>query len=352
MLEAKLVKPDKSYKAQHSVPLKFILTNTGNDDLTVLTRNTPLDGLITDCLEVTLDGKKVDYDGPLVKRAPPTAREYKTIKAGATLEAEFTVSDAYDTSKPGVYKVRLKTPILDARPKQAKLAASLRSANFAPKSLPIRSRTSFTIEKGEGKRLTLGEAARSKEKQKKQKSAKAQPSALKATAKKKPLQKSLLNPVISGGNATKKAAAKKAHADGYNLCLNALSALSNNTHYVEWFGVHTTTRFNKVKKNYSAVKTRMETIQFTYDLSLTGCDSGVYAYTYKGTSTIWFCDQFWRAPATGTDSKAGTVLHEHTHSDASTDDNVYGQTGCRSLAISNPAKAVENADSHEYHAGG
>ncbi|MCA9092889.1 MAG: hypothetical protein KDA68_05350 [Planctomycetaceae bacterium] len=352
MLKAKLVKPDKSYKAQHSVPLKFILTNTGSEDLTVLTRNTPLDGLITDCLEVTVDGKKVEYDGPLVKRAPPSSREYKVIKAGASLEVEFTVSDAYDTSKPGVYKVKLKTPILDARPKQAKLAASLRSAGFTRNTQPIKSRTSFTIEKGEGKRLTLGAAARSKEEQKKKKSAKVQPSGLRATAKKKPLKKTMLNPVISGGDAAKKAAAKKAHTDGYHLCLNALSALSNNANYVEWFGVHTTTRFNKVRKNYSAVKTRMETVQFTYDLSLTGCDSGVFAYTYKGTSTIWFCDQFWRAPATGTDSKAGTVLHEHTHSDASTDDNVYGQAGCRSLARSHPAKAVENADSHEYHAGG
>ena len=35
-------------------------------------------------------------------------------------------------------------------------------------------------------------------------------------------------------------------------------------------------------------------------------------------------------------------------SDASTDDNVYGQPGCRSLAISNPNKAIANADSHEY----
>ena len=35
---------------------------------------------------------------------------------------------------------------------------------------------------------------------------------------------------------------------------------------------------------------------------------------------------------------------------AGTDDVVYGQTGARSLAISDPAKAITNADSHEYFA--
>ncbi|HMD00387.1 MAG TPA: M35 family metallopeptidase, partial [Ferruginibacter sp.] len=83
-----------------------------------------------------------------------------------------------------------------------------------------------------------------------------------------------------------------------------------------------------------------------------GCDSGVYAYTYKGTATIWFCSAFWAAPDTGTDSRAGTVVHEHTHASALTDDIQYGQPGCQSLAKSDPAKAIMNADTHEYFAGG
>jgi len=351
MLKAKFVKPDKSFKGQHSVPLKIILTNTGKQDLSVLTRNTPLDGLVTDCLDVTVNGKKVEYDGPIVKRAPPTASDYTLIKAGQSVEAEFVVSDAYDTSRPGTYKVKLKTPILDARPKEAKLAAALKSIDFVPKVHAIKDQTSFKVEKGAALRLTLGAAARSKEAAK-MATAKVSASTLRSAVKKKPSAKTLLTPVISGGTATKKAAARKAHTAGHGLCVNALAALRNDPHYVEWFGAYTAARFKKVTSNYTAVKTRMESVPFTYDLSGSGCGSGVFAYTYKGTSTIWFCDQFWAAAATGTDSKAGTVVHEHTHSDASTDDNVYGQAACRSLAISQPGKAIENADSHEYFAGG
>ena len=55
---------------------------------------------------------------------------------------------------------------------------------------------------------------------------------------------------------------------------------------------------------------------------------------------------------TGTDSKAGTLIHEMSHFTvvAGTDDHAYGQTAARNLAKSNPKLAVDNADSHEYFA--
>ena len=96
----------------------------------------------------------------------------------------------------------------------------------------------------------------------------------------------------------------------------------------------------------------MESKTFTYDLTGTGCGSGVFAYTYRGTTTIWMCDAFWSAPATGTDSKAGTMVHEHSHASAFTDDTTYGQPNCRKLAVNSPDKATKNADSHEYYVGG
>jgi peptidyl-Lys metalloendopeptidase len=91
----------------------------------------------------------------------------------------------------------------------------------------------------------------------------------------------------------------------------------------------------------------MQSTTFTYDLTGSGCKSGWYAYTHKGDNTIWACEAFWRAPATGTDSKAGTVVHEQSYSDAGTDDIAYGQDGCRQLARDRPDDAVRNADSHE-----
>ena len=63
-------------------------------------------------------------------------------------------------------------------------------------------------------------------------------------------------------------------------------------------------------------------------------------------------EAFWMAPMTGTDSKAGTLVHEMSHFNvvAGTDDHKYGQAACRTLATTNPDQAIDNADSHEYFA--
>lgn len=67
---------------------------------------------------------------------------------------------------------------------------------------------------------------------------------------------------------------------------------------------------------------------------------------------VTLCSLFWSAPATGTDSKAGTLIHESSHftKNGGTDDIAYGQTKAKALAKSSPAQAINNADSHEYFA--
>jgi len=67
---------------------------------------------------------------------------------------------------------------------------------------------------------------------------------------------------------------------------------------------------------------------------------------------VYLCGAFWTAPDTGTDSRAGTLIHESSHFTAhgGTDDWVYGQAACKDLAIHNPSRAIDNADSHEYFA--
>ena len=75
---------------------------------------------------------------------------------------------------------------------------------------------------------------------------------------------------------------------------------------------------------------------------------------YIPTSPIIFISarSFWTAPLSGTDLKAGTLIHEMSHFDvvAGTDDVVYGQSAARNLASTDPDLAITNADSHEYFA--
>jgi len=345
-LEGKLVASKQLFKSGEEKTVEFELTNRGNQDVHVLTWYTPLEGLWSDCLAVMRDGQRVPYDGPLAKRGEPTDRDYVLVPAGQTVSNRVALQRAYDVSVPGQYDVALDTEVQDfvtdepGTPLNAKLAVSERATT---KQALRGSEIHFVVEPGGGYLPTEGDSARSFEKAKKKDDAGAAEVEKKAGPK---------TPELIGGDAPRQAATKQAHIDGYNLVVAALAELGNNAQYIDWFGTHTASRLQIVKDHYTQVRDAMQTKTFTYDLTSTGCGSSVYAYTYKGTTTVWMCDLFWEAPAVGTDSKAGTVVHELTHAVAGTDDITYGQTKCRQLAIDNPDRAVQNADNHEYHSKG
>ncbi|THH21152.1 hypothetical protein EW146_g365 [Bondarzewia mesenterica] len=135
-----------------------------------------------------------------------------------------------------------------------------------------------------------------------------------------------------------------------NNATSYLSGISSGTaRYTTWFGSYTSSRKSTVQTHYAEIGS--DPLSTTYDCTCT--DSDAYAYVYPDEhGYIYLCGAFWDAPATGTDSKAGTIVHEQSHftDNGSTQDYVYGQSGCKSLASSNPSEAIENADSHEYFA--
>ena len=105
-----------------------------------------------------------------------------------------------------------------------------------------------------------------------------------------------------------------------------------------------------MQSHFNSIKNAIQTKTITFNCN---CTDNYYAYVYPNSPyEIWLCNAFWSAPATGTDSKAGTLVHELSHFNvvAGTDDHAYGQSACKSLATSNPSRAVDNADSHEYFA--
>ncbi|KAB5596496.1 Peptidyl-Lys metalloendopeptidase [Ceratobasidium theobromae] len=124
---------------------------------------------------------------------------------------------------------------------------------------------------------------------------------------------------------------------------------SGTTRYTTWFGAFSSARFSTVKSHFSLIGT--DATSSTYDCTCT--DSGTYAYVYPGSpGYVYLCGAFWNAPNTGTDSRAGTIVHEQSHFtvNGGTDDHVYGQSNAKALASSNPTNAIDNADNHEYFA--
>jgi len=128
---------------------------------------------------------------------------------------------------------------------------------------------------------------------------------------------------------------------------------ASTTRFTTWFGTFTTSHHTTILNHYTSLTASGSYTGWTYDCACADGDDNTYAYTFPSEyGEIFLCPVFWEAPQTGTDSKAGTLVHESTHFDktAATQDYAYGQTACQSLAKSNSAEAIENADSHEYFA--
>jgi peptidyl-Lys metalloendopeptidase len=338
------------YKASEGAPLIFELTNHSKKPVHILKWFTPLEGMKSDCLQVVRNGKSIPYDGRLVKRGTPVPKDFLVLAPGASVHAKINISEAYNLSKSGRVKVDFKPEkfiFLKEKPIHPFLASTAEGRKSIKAVKVITKGAAFQVTGSASALLTAGEAARDMERRK-------------VPSRKKKIQASPFMTVgphplpckVRGGNTKRKPVATKAHLNGYHLAKATLGQMGNNKKYKTWFGRFSKTRFKKVKLDFQKITDEFEQKEFTYDLSGYQCDRGDYAYTYKGTTTIWLCSAFWTAPANGTDSRAGTLVHEHSHASAFTDDVAYGEEDCLQLSRKNPEKAVRNADSHEFYAGG
>ncbi|CAF4219335.1 unnamed protein product, partial [Rotaria sp. Silwood2] len=130
---------------------------------------------------------------------------------------------------------------------------------------------------------------------------------------------------------------------------------SGTNRYKTWFGKFMLSNWNTQKIHFRNIKNALSSKRITFDC---GCNSdsryaGAYAYVFRDQPyIIHLCPVFWSAPMTGTDSKAGTLIHETSHFSVvvGTYDDEYGQMASINLALRNVSKAIMNADSHEYFA--
>lgn len=119
---------------------------------------------------------------------------------------------------------------------------------------------------------------------------------------------------------------------------------------MKWFGTYTQSRYATVEGNFNAISSALSNQVITFNCN---CNEPYCVYVYPHRPyEIYLCNYFWSAPRTGTDSQAGTIVHEVSHFTvvANTDDHAYGQALCENLASRTPDLVIENADSHEYFA--
>lgn len=158
---------------------------------------------------------------------------------------------------------------------------------------------------------------------------------------------------FNGCSSTQQSQITTAANSANTYIANAVSYLdgisSGTERYTTWFGAFSSSRFATVKSHFENMSN--DPTSTTYDCST--CTEDAFAYVYQDSpGYIYLCSAFWSAANTGTDSRAGTIVHEQSHFtvNGGTDDHAYGQSLAQALAKSDPDQAIDNADSHEYFA--
>lgn len=325
----------RQYRAEEQQLLRYTITNESENSISVLKWHTPLEGFNSNMFRIKKGRRLAVYLGRTVKRGIPTQKDYLTIEPRDSVSVEFDIVEYYDISKAGDYSVEFRPTLLDYGPEEPKDLAA--KGKLIPKT--VRSNVvSFRLLENREPRQLKGVA--------KEWIAKLD----KALAKRPPTFTSCTsneqNIVDNALTEAERIASKACH----DLKCTKGSERKIARRYKQWSGIYASSRYNKVTSNFDEILDALANRTITFDCS---CNENYYAYVYPTRPyEIYLCNVFWTRPLTGTDSQAGTIVHEISHFDvvAGTEDHVYGQTGCRNLAVNDPSEAIENADSHEYFA--
>ena len=316
-IETTLSVQQSAVPADEDVFVTVTMRNNGERTAHVLKWYTPYDDVEDMLFTITRDGQPVSYLGPHYKRAAPRAADYLRLAPGKSFTRTVEISSLYDFSKSGAYQIQYNVASAHLLAEKRSGPAQGISSNAvglwvvgrAPESRMVASE----VEKVTGSVSFTGRCSATR-------------------------QSTLLSALNSAST----------YANNAVSYLNGTPGAT--PRYSTWFGAYSSTNWNTVKANFGAIKNVFDVKPITFDCS---CKKSYYAYVYPTQPyKIYLCKAFWLAPMTGTDSMAGTLIHETSHFDvvAATDDVAYGQSAAKSLALTNPSLAITNADSHEYFA--
>lgn len=332
-LRARLAEP--AIRTGERAPLEFTLENESARNLLLLRWHTPLEGMASNMFLVRdAEGYEVPYRGVLAKRGRPRRSEYVTIRAGDSVSTVVDLADGYELNGGGAYTVEFRDPrasqLLTEGDPLARSAGGLETIHIPSNT------TTLDVPPVDASQARGDDAG---------------PGNLAAHAVAAPKTISFTNcdassqAVVTEMDGAATTNARLAHDYLANMAPEdqPLDAI-----YQTWFGAHTASRFSTVVSNLDQIVTTFEDSDIAYDCAGPACQPSWIAYVFAGGDLeVFLCSGFWSAGTTGFDTQWGTLVHEMSHEVASTDDNAYGQTACKDLAVNDPDAAVDNADSYQ-----
>lgn len=308
--------------------VEVLLTNTSRKTLRIPKWQLPSAASDSNLFRISHEGEEVRFHGRMIKRAAPTMNDFAVLRPGQTHRSVVALGSVYDLSKPGLYTVTYATSM-----QYASLSGgmALRAGNGAPlvaQAAPIR--------------ISLDRAV-------------AAGNRVKPVLPANPTLSDVLGISTVSCNSTQIGQINQAVLSARTYSEKSkgyLNGGASGARYTTWFGAYSSTRYDNAKQHFVNIDNAMDQTGGQVTINC-GCSESYFAYVYKNQPyQIWVCNQFWSAPLIGTDSKAGTLIHEMSHFTivADTDDHAYGHAAAKNLANTNPTNAVDNADNHEYFA--
>ncbi len=325
------IESDRSFvSGADSATVRLTLRNDSRQDLYVPYWQTALRGIHGNLFDVRLNGKPAAYLGRVYKWSTPRTEDYVRIPAGDARTVEVDLSRHYDMTRTGEYSVSFRMPVQDSlRGIGTRIAAVAGLKDVESNVLH------FAVERDGRGRLLQGLAQ--------------VPDRAVGNA---------LTPGFVSCSSARQSDLVTALGNAEVISLKARDYLNavpvanrpSDSPFLTWFGAYTSGRYSTVQSHFTAINSAFatKTVEFHCD-----CTDSAYAYVYTNQPyKIHLCNAFWTAPNLGIDSKAGTLVHEMSHFTvvAGTSDYAYGTSACQRLASSNPKKAINNADNHEYFA--
>ncbi|KAL0564815.1 hypothetical protein V5O48_017226 [Marasmius crinis-equi] len=331
LLSVSVSAPSSSFDVS-GLEVTTTITNTGDETLKLL--NNPASVLskwATNSFEVTnADGTTADFTGVKVRYSPEVAAKstdesaFTVLAPGASIDVAHEVGTFYNFTNAGAGSFTFKpSNIFHAVDADGSVTIVEAGVQDASSELTGQLASSKLISPASAGGVELSLAANHKKR---------------ATYR-------------SNCSSSRQTTNNQAITAAATLARNSISHLTANpsgsTLQTTWYGTWASSRYQSTLKAFNTLATAPA--GWTYDCSCT--ETQTYAYVYPATyGVVYLCGLYWNVATTGSGSRADTIIHEGTHFPQvlGTDDVTYGESSCKSLARSNPAQAVNNADNHAF----
>ena len=321
-IDATIALDQAVFRSGEPIEVDVTFTNETHEPISFLCWNTPFDVVFFDMFEVTWNGQTLPYEGRTAFRLPPTRSDFVVLEPFESISTAVDISNFYDLKYDGSYSVSLASFVPPSDVDMSEFASAgwgtLASNGVA-----------FTVEGGPSVRQghlhgdDLGQGGGG------------------GVVVDSTDDTVVADPIIDFIVDAVKEACMLAKA--------AKECVKGDDYFKKWFGGTSDACVAKVKKNFCAIVDAFDKqLNFCIDL---GCAPGVVAYVYPcQPCKIYLCPPFFQPNPIFT--PGGVIIHELSHfkNVAGTKDHAYLCKPCCDLAMTDPAKAKENADTYRLFA--